>query len=250
MESPATDGSVPPSPLTGMIRRHKVYYFDNDQVIFLVEETLFKVHRSILMRHSAVFRDMFDMPQTVGETLEGSCDQAPIRLEDVKAQDFEHLLGILYPSVIGKHVATLPEWISILQLATRWLFDDIRSLAIAELADLKIEPVQKVAIAIQCDIPEWLHSSYMALCDRPNPLTIEEARRLGLEVATQLACAREIFRDNRYRHKRDVDLSSIVSEVFGTVPPKHDDKPPELVLKYTQSWNTLPGQPWNNLPGL
>jgi hypothetical protein len=145
-------------------------------------------------------------------------------------------LSILYPPIAGEYRATLPEWISILQLATRWLFDDIRNLAIRELANFDdIEPVQKVAIALQNDIPEWLHPSYMALCERPNPLTVEEARKLGVEVVAQLARAREIFRDNRYRYKRDVDLSNIVSEVFGTSPPNEDDKPPALVLRFAQA---------------
>jgi len=182
------------------------------------------------MRHSAVFRDMFEMPPTVGEAVEGTSDQNPIRLDGVSAVDFERLLSILYPPMIGEHTATLAEWISILQLATRWLFDDIRSLAIRELANFDIEPVQKVAIALQTDIPEWLHPSYVALCERHNPLSVEEARRLGVEVVAQLARAREIFRDNRYKYKRDVDLSSIVSEVFGTAPSIPDDRPPALVL--------------------
>jgi hypothetical protein len=159
-----------------------------------------------------------------------------IRLENVSALDFERLLSILYPPIIGEHRATLSEWISILQLSTRWLFDDIRSLAIKELATFDdIDPVQKVAIALQNDIPEWLHPSYMALCERPKPLTIDEARQLGVEVVAQLACAREIFRDNRYGYKRDVDLSNIVSEVFGISPPHQDDKPPALVLRFPQA---------------
>lgn len=136
--------------------------------------------------------------------------------------------------MIGKYAAMLPEWISILQLATRWLFDDIRTLAINELAKFDIEPVQKVVIATQCDIPDWLHTSYMALCDRQNPLTVEEARRLGVDVVAKLAAAREVYRDHRYRFKRDVDLSNIISEMFGTTPPQPEDKPPALVLKYSQ----------------
>ena len=148
------------------------------------------------------------------------------------ALDFECLLSILYPPTIGEHSATLTEWISILQLATRWLFDDIRSLAIRELANFEIEPVQKVVIALQNDVPEWLHPSYMALCERHNPLSVEEARRLGVEVVAQLARAREIYRDHRYTIKQEVDLSNIVSEVFGTSRPVPDDKPPALVLRY------------------
>lgn len=161
-------------------------------------------------------------------------------MDNVKAIDFERLLSILYPSVVGKYSASLPEWISILQLATRWLFDDIRALAIAELSDFKIDPVQKVAIALQCDIPEWLHSAYMVLCIRKNPLTLEEGRKLGVDVVTKLAYAREIYRDNNtHRNYRDEDVSLLVTDVFGTTPSTKDDKPPELVLK----WN---GLSWNN----
>jgi len=67
-------------------------------------------------------------------------------------------------------------------------------------------------------------------------LTVEEARRLGVDVVALLAYAREIYRDSRYRYKREpVDLSNIVSEVFGTRPPQEEDKPPALpMLKYPQ----------------
>ncbi|GJJ08408.1 hypothetical protein Clacol_002624 [Clathrus columnatus] len=251
MDSPPStpEGSIPPSPLAGSIRRHKNYYFDNDQVIFLVEDTLFNVHRSLLMRHSTVFKDMFEMPSgpVSGESVEGSNDENPVRLENVRAVDFERLLSILYPSVIGKYSATLPEWISILQLATRWLFDDIRTLAITELTDLKIDPVQKVAIALQCDIPEWLHSSYVALCLRQYPLTLDEGRKLGVDVVTKLAYTREVYRDNSHISHREDYASKLVTDVFGTTPSKRDDKPPELVLK----WNgVLNGPSFNNLPNL
>ena len=61
-----------------------------------VEQTLFRVHRFFLRRHSLVFATMFSLRP--GEGLEeGNSDEHPIVLEDVKAVDFERLLALFYP---------------------------------------------------------------------------------------------------------------------------------------------------------
>lgn len=38
-------------------------WFDDGNVVVQAEQTLFKVHKSILALHSTVFKDMFSIPQ-------------------------------------------------------------------------------------------------------------------------------------------------------------------------------------------
>jgi hypothetical protein len=57
---------------------------------------LFNVHRHFFTRESAVFRDMLSLP-IVGDTVaEGTSDDKPISLEQVKSKQFEQFLSMFY----------------------------------------------------------------------------------------------------------------------------------------------------------
>lgn len=90
---------------------------------------------------------------------------------------------------------TPEEWISILSLATRWDFNDVRALAIQRLQALDMSPIERICIAHEYDISgRWVLAAYIALCERPEPLTLPEASRLGLETAMRIAQLREQLR--------------------------------------------------------
>ena len=101
----------------------------------------------------------------------------------------------------GTHKAqTLDEWTSILHLATRWEFTDIRALAINSIQSLNITPVDRIVISRDYDISgRWTLAAYTALCDRPEALTLEEASRLGLETSVRIAQMREQMRSTTGR---------------------------------------------------
>ncbi|GBE83340.1 hypothetical protein SCP_0503880 [Sparassis crispa] len=74
---------------------HSKYYLEDDLVIFVVENHLFKVHRYFLVRESDFFRTMFELPP--GETpAEGQTDDKAIPLPGVTRREFECLLDFLY----------------------------------------------------------------------------------------------------------------------------------------------------------
>ena len=96
------DDDVPAAPILsspatpGEVRRHSDLWFDDGNVVFVgTDNTGFRLHRSILSRHSTIFRDMFGMPQpdAVGaETLEGC---PVVHLQD-SSEDLAFLLTALY----------------------------------------------------------------------------------------------------------------------------------------------------------
>ena len=94
---------------------------------------------------------------------------------------------------IGTHEPqTTEDWKSILHLATLWQFDDIREFAIRELCALPMNPVEKVVLSRKYSIcSRWTLDAYTELCERPEPLGIDEARQLGLETVTRVAQLRE-----------------------------------------------------------
>ena len=91
---------------------------------------------------------------------------------------------------------TLQQWIGILSVSTRFECDKMRDRAIKEIHQHRprINPVNKIVLAHMYHIPEWYVPSYAAICQRTEPLTPEEGRNLGLDIAILLAQAREAAR--------------------------------------------------------
>ena len=50
----------------------------------------------VLEEESDVFKDMFTLPPSPGEEVEGQSDDKPIRLEGVKKEEFSSLVKLLY----------------------------------------------------------------------------------------------------------------------------------------------------------
>ncbi|KAF9239120.1 hypothetical protein BU15DRAFT_62137 [Melanogaster broomeanus] len=162
-------------------------------VTFLVEDCLFRVPREPFESQSPVFRDMFLLPVGEEGEEEGLNDSKPIRLEGVKLGDFEQLMKALFPGSLGQ--GQLPDgsaqWTSVLELATLWEFGVIRKKAIEALEALPITPVDRIALATQYDIEDWMIPSINAMAQRPEPIGVEDVQRLGLDVALKIASVRE-----------------------------------------------------------
>lgn len=117
-------------------------------------------------------------------------------------------------SAIGKYEAQTPEdWIAILGLAYKWSFDDIRDLAIKQLATVELDPLQSIALQQKYKIgAEWAYNSYVSLCSRNDPLTLAEAETLGLEATVKIACIREKL--ERWGRKKLEDVQKQVLHAF------------------------------------
>jgi hypothetical protein len=74
-----------------------------------------------------------------------------------------------------------------------WEFLDIRAMAIRELSGVDMNAVDRVLLARECKVTEWLLSSYQKIVSQPTILAIEDAARLGLETTLQLLRLREAF---------------------------------------------------------
>ena len=91
----------------------------------------------------------------------------------------------------------MDEWTSILKLAHLWEFTEVKTLALRELERLDIAPLKKIIMYHSYGVDrDLLQEAYTALTVRPDPITIEEGRELGLETALQIARARELARSS------------------------------------------------------
>jgi len=77
-----------------------------------------------------------------------------------------------------------------------WEFGGLRKSAIDNLASGSnaLVPVHKLTLALRYDVTEWTMPALLQLAQRPEPISIEEGRMLGLETALKIASVREKIR--------------------------------------------------------
>ncbi|KAG9038607.1 hypothetical protein FRB95_000829 [Tulasnella sp. JGI-2019a] len=193
--SPSTNGSSPSllsvaSDTGPLPQRHAKFYYD--QLVFLIESTLYGVPR-FLLRSSSYFTTILELADS-GGTFEGATDDNPIRLTGITCFEMESLLAVLDARCMdGPHNLKSEEWAAALHLATMWHFDAARKYAIQNIESQYPEqtPLERIVIAGKCQVGQWLHPAYLSLCNRPGPLTIEEGEVLGLGRALAICRLRE-----------------------------------------------------------
>ncbi|EIW62001.1 uncharacterized protein TRAVEDRAFT_144265 [Trametes versicolor FP-101664 SS1] len=174
------------------VQKHRDYFFADGNVLLQVEDVQYKLHRSLLGKHSPVFEALFTIPQPAGSS-EGCSEENPIILSGIQAANFTRFLSLLYPHSLGLcDIATVDEWTSVMDQADRWQVDSLREHAIAQLRGLYIEPVRKIIIWQRYNLPaDELVPSYMDVISRPQSLSELEAHDLGLPQFVAIAQARD-----------------------------------------------------------
>lgn len=85
-----------------------------------------------------------------------------------------------------------------------WEFLDIRQFAIEKLSNLNMTTVDKIIFAKEYKVSRWLKEAYQALAQRKKTISIDEARRLGLETTVRMFHVRdEVYYVNRYHYDDD-----------------------------------------------
>lgn len=97
----------------------------------------------------------------------------------------------------------------------------MEQLCVRELQQLTIEPVDKIEIYQAFHLERGLLAeSFAVLTLRPQPLTLDEGQKLGIETALQIAKARELSRGTQSGTKPSAvqlgssELRSVVQDVF------------------------------------
>ena len=85
------------SDTTGMIApptQHPDFWFYDGSIILCVQHTLFRVHKTVLSKHSEIFDGLFTLPQPSGEAVIDGCHV--VQLYDDKVEDVVDLLKAVY----------------------------------------------------------------------------------------------------------------------------------------------------------
>jgi hypothetical protein len=170
------------------MKHHEEYYLRDGNICFLVENTIFRLHRHFFERESDYFRDRLGPPR---EGEDGSLN-SPFRINDVKSDDFAHFVWVWYNPRYTFSKQEKQKWLTILWLATLWRFGEIRSLAIRHLEKMKLEPIEKITTYKQYSVDsDLLLPSYVSLCTNERLPSPAEAKELTMDIVLRVASARE-----------------------------------------------------------
>ncbi|KAH9976100.1 hypothetical protein BGW80DRAFT_1157200, partial [Lactifluus volemus] len=168
---------------------HKHFFFDDGNITFLVGGFLYRVHRYFFCRDSSEFKERLSRLSNQ----KGPSPHPVISLNDVKSADFDAFLSVLYPpnfNMSQKH--SFKEWSSILDLSTRWGFTSIRELAIRCLEPPSAH--HRLLLARKYGVDQWVLPALSELCERPQPLNVDEARFMDFEDIVLVGSVRERVR--------------------------------------------------------
>jgi len=142
-------------------------------------------------------------------------------LVDTTSEAFSALCWVFYNPKYSIYTTTVDKWLMILALAQRWNFNQVEQLCVRELQKMTIPSVEKIHAyqAFRLD-RSLLAESFVDLTIRPEPLNLEEARKLGIETTLQIARARELSRgSNSGKRPSSIQLNgselrSVIQDAF------------------------------------
>ncbi|KAI0365158.1 hypothetical protein BV20DRAFT_925133, partial [Pilatotrama ljubarskyi] len=171
-------------------RRDPEFYCQD--IVFQVEDVLFKVSRRPFEEDSDGFSSMFTLPSSnQASVVEGTSDANPVHLHGVTADDFRSLLYVLFPaSYGGTRPLTKEQWMSALRLADMWDFEGVRDKAIDELRKLIPWHAERVSVARRFGIPGWIEPALKELAQQDS-ISATELQMLGWSTAAKLFQVRE-----------------------------------------------------------
>ncbi|KAG8697271.1 hypothetical protein FRC08_006643 [Ceratobasidium sp. 394] len=179
------------------VKRNPKFCFDDTLISIQIEDTLFNIHKYQLME-STTFSDMFAVAEESNDprkNREGLSLDHPIVMLGVSASDFECLMTVLYARQFCTNLLTPKASLIIpaFRLANMWDFTDLCA-SLMPLAEKELGDVDKILFAREFKIEGWLVPAYMRLCQRNEPLTTEEAHKLGVDALLFIYQIREDLR--------------------------------------------------------
>jgi hypothetical protein len=89
---------------------------------------------------------------------------------------------------------TFEQWSAILDLSTRWGFTSIRDMAIR--CTNPPNPLDRLILARKHTVEAWIAPALLELCERPEPLSLEEARLMDFEDVILVGSVRQTSRSS------------------------------------------------------
>lgn len=123
------------------------------------------------------------------------------------------MTGLSSSNFLSCEIKTVEEWTSVLNLASLWEFNTIRDLSIERLRGIA-SPVDKIILGHRYDLPTWLEPAYTTLCERRDPLTLEEGHRLGTYDIISIGQVRHAIRYPANLNRERPSIVELVNKIF------------------------------------
>jgi hypothetical protein len=93
------------------------------------------------------------------------------------------------------YAPSLTDWIAMLSISTRMIFEKVRKRAIKEItAHLhEIEPFELIGLAVKYDVEQWLKPAYRRIVTRSSLITHQEALKVAFPMAVMLMRSHEQY---------------------------------------------------------
>ena len=93
------------------------------------------------------------------------------------------------------YVATLADWVAMLSISTRWIFEKVRERAIKEITARlgKVEAFELIRLAIKYDVEQWFKPAYRRIVTRAELITHAESVKIPYRVTIMLTRSREQY---------------------------------------------------------
>ena len=93
------------------------------------------------------------------------------------------------------YTVTLTDWIAILSISTRLIFEKVRSRAIKEITARldEVEAFELIGLAVKYDVEQWLKPAYRRIVTRSSLITHAEALKVPIPMAVMLMRSREQY---------------------------------------------------------
>ncbi|CAE6408873.1 unnamed protein product [Rhizoctonia solani] len=183
-------------PISTNVYRDPTFYLDGTLIYIQIEDILFNVHKSKLM-DSKAFARWFEVQKSSEEEKErseGLTPDNPIVMQGIAVSDLEALLKVIYAPQFADN-RTSPDATlitSAFRMADLWQFPVLRDFLLS-LAGRTLGDVDRIVFAKEFGLKEWLLAPHVNLCQRDRQLTLDEAKKIGIDSLLVINNLREEF---------------------------------------------------------
>jgi len=102
------------------------------------------------------------------------------------------------------YTPSLTDWIAMLSISTRLIFEKVRERAIKEITERldEIEPFELIGLAVKYDVEKWLKPAYRRIVTRSSLISHQEALKVPFPMAVMLMRSREQYWKDHVGHSR------------------------------------------------
>jgi len=117
------------------------------------------------------------------------------------------------------YVVTLADWLAILSISTRWIFEKVRERAIKEITARldKVEAFEIIRLAIKYDVEQWFKPAYRRIVTRAELITYAESVKIPAHMTIMLTRSREQYW--KYYNDNQPRIQQPQSSLFGQPSP-------------------------------